>query len=68
MTTTPQRPATSSPGITSLIPARIDRLPSSWFRTRLVAALGVARPLNGLEITIASNAGPALRKELGHVR
>jgi len=60
MTTTPQRRATSSPGITSLIPARIDRLPWSGFRTHLVAALGVARTLNGLEITIASNAGPDL--------
>src|SRR5580700_11080928 len=60
MTTTPQRRATSSPGITSLIPARIDRLPWSGFCTYLVAALGVARTLNGLEITIASNAGPDL--------
>ena len=60
MTTTPQRRATSSPGITSLIPARIDRLPWSGFCTHLVAALGVARTLNGLEITIASNAGPDL--------
>jgi DNA-binding CsgD family transcriptional regulator len=60
MTTTPQKPATSGPGITSLIPARIDRLPSSRFRAHLVAALTVAWTLDGLEITIASNAGPDL--------
>jgi MFS family permease len=36
------------------VPARLDRLPSSRFHTRLVAALGVAWVLGGLEITIAS--------------
>jgi DNA-binding CsgD family transcriptional regulator len=60
MTTTPQKPATSGPGITSLIPARIDRLPWSRFRAHLVAALGVAWTRDGLEITVASNAGPDL--------
>ncbi len=50
----------SSPGIRSLIPARIDRLPWSRFHTRMVAALGVAWILDGLEITIASNVGPDL--------
>src|SRR5690349_11192547 len=50
----------SSPGIRSLIPARIDRLPWSRFHTRLVIALGVAWVLDGLEITIASNVGPTL--------
>ena len=60
MTTTPQKPATSGPGITSLIPARIGRLPWSRFRAHLVAALGVAWTRDGLEITIASNAGPDL--------
>jgi MFS family permease len=49
-----------SPGIRSLIPARIDRLPWSKFHTRLVIALGVAWILDGLEITIASNVGPDL--------
>ena len=58
MTTTPQ--TASSPGIRSLIPARIDRLPWSRFHTRLVIALGVAWVLDGLEITIASNVGPDL--------
>jgi hypothetical protein len=50
----------SRPGIRSLIPARIDRLPWSQFHTRLVMALGVAWILDGLEITIASNVGPDL--------
>ena len=58
MTATPR--TTSSPGIRSLIPARIDRLPWSRFHTRLVVALGVAWILDGLEITIASNVGPQL--------
>jgi MFS family permease len=58
MTATPQ--TASSPGIRSLIPARIDRLPWSRFHTRLVVALGVAWVLDGLEITIASNVGPSL--------
>ena len=38
----------------SLIPARIDRLPWSPFHTRMVAALGVAWILDGLEISVAS--------------
>jgi MFS family permease len=53
----------SSPGIRSLIPARIDRLPWSRFHTRLVIALGVAWILDGLEITIASNVGPDLTQK-----
>src|SRR5271170_166459 len=52
-----------SPGIRSLIPARIDRLPWSKFHTRLVIALGVAWVLDGLEITIASNVGPDLTQK-----
>ena len=40
---------TSSSGIRSLVPARIDRLPWSKFHSRLVIALGVASrwPLAG---------------------
>jgi MFS family permease len=54
---------TSDPGIRSLIPARVDRLPWSRFHTRLVIALGVAWILDGLEITIASNVAPALTQK-----
>ncbi|HTF49320.1 MAG TPA: MFS transporter [Pseudonocardia sp.] len=43
-----------SGAIRTLIPARIDRLPWSRFHTRLVAALGVAWVLDGLEITVVS--------------
>src|SRR3954452_8751111 len=41
--------------IRSTIPARIDRLPWSRFHTRVMAALGIAWILDGLEITFASN-------------
>src|SRR3954463_4644283 len=51
MTATPQ--TADRPGIRSLIPARIDRLPWSRFHTRMVAALGTAWVLDGLEITVA---------------
>jgi MFS family permease len=48
--------------IRSLVPARIDRLPWSPFHTRLVAALGVAWILDGLEITVASGVANVLTK------
>ena len=41
--------------VRTLIPARIDRLPWSRFHTRVIAALGIAWILDGLEITFASN-------------
>ncbi len=48
--------STVAPGtpLRSTIPARIDRLPWSPFFTRMVAALGIAWILDGLEITIAA--------------
>jgi MFS family permease len=53
-----------APGaIRSLIPARIDRLPWSPFHTRMVAALGVAWILDGLEITVASAVVATLTKQ-----
>ena len=56
VTTIQQTAETSGSGrVTSLVPARIDRLRWSRFHTRLVIALGVAWILDGLEITIASN-------------
>jgi MFS family permease len=52
-----------TPGVVrSLIPARIDRLPWSPFHTRLVAALGVAWILDGLEITVASGIADTLTR------
>lgn len=47
------KPAEAPGVIRSLIPARIDRLPWSPFHTRMVAALGTAWILDGLEITVA---------------
>ncbi|GAA4608616.1 MFS transporter [Actinoallomurus liliacearum] len=49
------------PTVRSLVPARIDRLPWSRFHTRMIAALGVAWVLDGLEIQIASIVGPVLQ-------
>ena len=46
----------------SLIPARIDRLPWSPFHTRMVAALGVAWILDGLEISVATSVADTLTK------
>src|SRR5437764_8405515 len=46
--------AAQGPITTSLVPARVDRLPWSPFHTRMVIALGVAWVLDGLEITVAS--------------
>ncbi len=46
--------------VTSLIPARLDRLRWSPFHTRLILALGVAWVLDGLEITVASAIGDTL--------
>jgi MFS family permease len=48
--------------VRSLVPARIDRLPWSGFHSRMIAALGVAWVLDGLEIQIASIVGPALQR------
>ncbi|PWW24815.1 putative MFS family arabinose efflux permease [Geodermatophilus normandii] len=47
------KPADAPGVIRSLVPARIDRLPWSPFHTRMVAALGTAWILDGLEITVA---------------
>jgi hypothetical protein len=52
--------ATSSGVVRSLIPARLDRLTWTPFHRRLVAALGVAWILDGLEITVASSVGGVL--------
>ena len=49
--------ATAAAGTTirSTIPARLDRLSWSPFHTRMVAGLGAAWILDGLQITIASS-------------
>ncbi len=47
-------PAAQEP-IRSTVPARLDRLGWSPFHTRMVAGLGAAWILDGLQITIASS-------------
>lgn len=59
---TTQASSAATGAITSLIPARLDRLTWSKFHTRLVIALGVAWVLDGLEITIAAAVGSQLTK------
>jgi MFS family permease len=54
-------PAAPPDTVRSLVPARIDRLPWSRFHSRMIAALGVAWILDGLEIQIASIVGPVLQ-------
>jgi MFS family permease len=47
--------ALAQPSIRTTIPARLDRLGWSRFHTRMVAGLGAAWILDGLQITIASS-------------
>jgi MFS family permease len=49
--------------ISTLIPARVDRMQWSRFHTRMVMALGVAWILDGLEITVASDVADILQKK-----
>jgi MFS family permease len=49
--------------ISTLIPARVDRMRWSPFHTRMVIALGVAWILDGLEITVASDVADILEKK-----
>jgi MFS family permease len=58
-----QSPESDGQSITTLIPARIDRLRWSRFHTRMVAALGVAWILDGLEITVAADVADLLQKK-----
>ena len=48
-------PAVQAGSIRTMIPARLDRLGWSPFHTRMVAGLGAAWILDGLQITIASS-------------
>jgi MFS family permease len=49
--------------ISTLIPARVDRLKWSKFHTRMVIALGIAWILDGLEITLAADVADILEKK-----
>ncbi len=45
-------PATPLPVVSTIIPARLDRLPWTRFHTLLVLALGITWILDGLEVTL----------------
>jgi MFS family permease len=47
--------------LTTLIPARLERLPWGRFHVLVVAALGVTWILDGLEVTLAGSVGAALK-------
>jgi MFS family permease len=47
--------------LTSLIPARLERLPWGQFHTLVVAALGITWILDGLEVTLAGSVAGALK-------
>ena len=51
----------------STIPARLDRLRWTPFHTRMVAGLGAAWILDGLQITIASSVTGAVTRPLTSV-
>lgn len=48
---------------TSLVPARMDRLPWTSFHWRVVIALGITWILDGIEIGLASAIGDVLRRD-----
>jgi MFS family permease len=47
--------------LTSVIPARLERLPWGRFHTLVVAALGITWILDGLEVTLAGSVAGALK-------
>ncbi len=63
MTVTGSAETTEAQPVSTLIPARVDRMRWSRFHTRMVVALGVAWILDGLEITVASDVADILEKK-----
>jgi MFS family permease len=55
-------PAGPTPGSYTDIPARLDRLPWSAWHWRVVAALGIAWVLDGLEVTLVGSFGSILER------
>ena len=47
--------------ISTLIPARLERLPWGRFHVLVIAALGITWILDGLEVTLAGSVAPALK-------
>ena len=52
----------SSEEISTLIPARLERLPWGRFHVLVIAALGITWILDGLEVTLAGSVAPALKE------
>ena len=58
----PKDDALAQPGVVStLVPARLERLPWGRFHTLVVVALGVTWILDGLEVTLAGSVSGALK-------
>jgi MFS family permease len=53
--------AHQSEEISTLIPARLERLPWGRFHVLVIAALGITWILDGLEVTLAGSVAPALK-------
>src|SRR5215831_346730 len=53
--------ATRPQTVTSLVPARLDRLPWTRFHWRVILSLGAVWILDGLEITIVASVGTVLQ-------
>ena len=47
--------------VSTLIPARLERLPWGRFHVLVIAALGITWILDGLEVTLAGSVAPALK-------
>jgi len=62
------RPEKSSEEVSSLVPARLDRLPWTKFHWSVVVGLGVAWILDGLEIQIVASAGFAKDLQMSAVQ
>jgi MFS family permease len=52
----------SSGEISTLVPARLERLPWGRFHVLVIAALGITWILDGLEVTLAGSVAPALQE------
>src|SRR5947209_13653971 len=59
----PASPDAGAPSIvTSLIPARLERLPWGRFHVLVIMALGITWILDGLEVTLAGSVGGVLKE------
>ena len=54
--------STSTSVVSTLIPARLERLPWGRFHVLVIAALGITWILDGLEVTLAGSVAAALKE------